>query len=73
MSSHLYVHCHSYRHRVYKEARRCPHCGHLMRRNWKPLAVWVTAAIIAVLLSLALVEWLAVGYKPPPPPTVENP
>jgi hypothetical protein len=44
-----------------------------MRRNLKPLAAWVIAGIIAALLSFALVQWLAVGDKPPPAPALDNP
>jgi hypothetical protein len=34
--------------------------------------MWVIAAIISILLSFALVEWLGVGYKPASIPTAEN-
>ena len=51
LHSRYYVRCPSCRHRVYKEARHCPHCGHLMRRNWKPVVAWVIAAIVADVLN----------------------
>jgi uncharacterized paraquat-inducible protein A len=73
LHTRYYVRCRYCRHGVYKEARRCPHCGHVLRRNLKPLAAWLIAGIVAALLSLALVEWLSVGDKPQPTPAFDNP
>jgi hypothetical protein len=44
-----------------------------MRRNLKPLAAWVIGGIIAALFSLVLVQWLAVGDKPPSTPALDHP
>jgi len=59
--NHSYARCRSCHHSVFIGTRRCPHCGHLMHWNLKPLAVWLAAIIIGVVLSFTLVRWLEVG------------
>ena len=59
-SSHsdTYVRCSSCHKEVFRELRRCPHCGHRMRLRLKSLAGWLAVGTIAALISIALAHWL---------------
>ncbi len=68
-SSNRYIRCHHCGHRVYHQIRRCPHCQHPMRRIG---LTWFIAAIIAVVVTLAVANWMSNVDKPPPPPPEIN-
>jgi hypothetical protein len=68
-ASQSYVRCRACGHRVYYGARRCTHCNRRLRRN---RGIWVAAVILAVLLGLALADWLASDQRPAPETTLED-
>ena len=68
-----YVRCRSCRRSVFIATRRCPHCGHLMRWNTKPVLIWLAAAILGALLSYALVQWLDAVDAPGTEPGAATP
>jgi DNA-directed RNA polymerase subunit RPC12/RpoP len=71
--SDTYVRCSSCRNEVFRELRRCPHCGHRLRWKLKSLLVWLAAGTIAVLLSIALAHWLEDGGEAPAALVLDNP
>ena len=68
-ASHAYVRCRVCGHRVYHGARRCTYCNRRMRRS---LGIWIIGVIIAILISIALAEWLANDTGPGTAATLEN-